>query len=79
MIILYASYSATQVYKGEQAYYFADDAKISKWAWSYVYMCQATGLVKGKNGNVFDPQGNATRAEVATILLNLHQNYILLK
>ena len=79
MIILYASYSATQVYKGEQAYYFADDAKISKWAWSYVYMCQATGLVKGKNGNLFDPQGNATRAEVATILLNLHQNYMLLK
>lgn len=79
MIILYTSYAGNGVYRGQQAYYFNDDAKISKWAWEYVYMCQAAGLVQGKNGNIFDPQGLATRAEVATILYNLHSKYMLIK
>ena len=28
-----------------------------------------SGLVKGKSGNLLDPQGTATRAEVATLLM----------
>ena len=79
MIMLYTAYTGTEVYTGQKAYYFNDDAKISKWAWEYVYMCQATGLVSGKGGNVFDPQGLATRAEVATILNNLHSKYMRIK
>ena len=31
---------------------------------------RANGVVNGKEGNRFDPQGNATRAQVATILRN---------
>ncbi len=50
---------------------FADDAKISSWAKEYVKACQMADVINGKSGNIFDPQGNATRAEVATILMNL--------
>ena len=41
--------------------------------------CQAGGIVngqKGEGGMVFNPQGNATRAEVATILYNFNKNYV---
>ena len=29
---------------------------------------QRAGIVKGKDGNRFDPQGNATRAEISIVL-----------
>ncbi len=29
---------------------------------------QMSGIISGKNGNLFDPQGTATRAEVSAVL-----------
>ena len=55
----------------EKSTKFADDAKISSWAKEYIKTCQMADVINGKSGNVFDPQGQATRAEVATILRNL--------
>lgn len=49
---------------------FADEAAISSYAATAVDWAQANGIVNGKSGNVFDPSGNATRAQVATILRN---------
>lgn len=49
---------------------FADAVQISTWATSAVNWARANSLVNGKPGNLFDPKGNATRAEVATILRN---------
>jgi len=49
---------------------FADHKKIASYARDAVYACRNEGVVNGKPGNVFDPEGNATRAEVATVLLN---------
>jgi hypothetical protein len=46
---------------------FNDDASISSWARDGVKMIQAAGIISGKPGNIFDPQGTAIRAEVATI------------
>jgi len=46
---------------------FADEAKISEWAKASVIAIQRAGLIGGKPGNLFDPQGSATRAEVAAI------------
>lgn len=46
----------------------ADDAKISAYAKDAVKAIQQTGVVVGKGNNLFDPQGNATRAEASTIL-----------
>ena len=54
----------------EQGIDFADEGNISSYAVSAVDWARANGIVNGKNGNMFDPQGNATRAEVAAILRN---------
>ena len=47
---------------------FSDSKKIADYAKDAMSWCVATGLVNGKNGDVLDPAGNATRAEVAKIL-----------
>lgn len=49
---------------------FKDHNKISDWAVTAVYQCRGENIVNGKQGNYFDPKGKATRAEVATIVLN---------
>ena len=47
---------------------FADSAKISAYAKDAVKQMHMAGVLMGKNGNVFDPQGTATRAEVSAVL-----------
>lgn len=47
---------------------FADNAKISAYAKDAVKQMQMSGVISGKNGNLFDPQGTATRAEVSAVL-----------
>lgn len=53
---------------------FSDHSSISSWALEAVYSMQALGLISGKDGNNFDPQGQATRAEVATVLKNFMES-----
>lgn len=53
---------------------FADQSSISAYAVSAVTWARENGIINGKNGNLFDPRGNATRAEVATILMNYTQS-----
>ncbi len=48
---------------------YADAHLISDWAVPGVAFCKEKGLMQGKDGNMFDPQGGATRAEAATILM----------
>jgi|GEM_PF-620275 len=47
---------------------FVDSSKISSYAEEAVKLLQMAGILNGKNGNLFDPQGTATRAEVSTVL-----------
>ena len=47
---------------------FADSAKVSAYAKDAVKQMQMAGVICGKNGNLFDPQGTATRAEVSAVL-----------
>jgi len=47
---------------------FADNGKISAYAANAVETMQTAGLISGKNNNLFDPQGTATRAEVCSLL-----------
>jgi len=47
---------------------FADQDAISTWAQEAIYFMQTAGIIQGRPGNVFDPQGTATRAEVAAII-----------
>ncbi|RIE05138.1 S-layer homology domain-containing protein [Cohnella faecalis] len=49
---------------------FADDNVIPQWAKSSVEAARKEGIVSGRNGNQFVPNGTATRAEAIVILLN---------
>ena len=50
---------------------FEDLAAISGWALDAVAYCGIKGVITGRPGNIFDPKGNATRAEFATMLMRL--------
>ena len=50
---------------------FKDQSAISSWAAEYVVTCQRAGIVSGRTNGNFDPKGKATRAEVATVIMNL--------
>jgi hypothetical protein len=47
---------------------FADDADIAAYAREAVDALYRSGVISGKPGNLFDPKGTATRAEVAAML-----------
>lgn len=48
---------------------FTDNASISSWANEAVAYCVNAGIISGRTDGSFDPQGTATRAEVASILV----------
>ncbi|MGN1002470.1 MAG: S-layer homology domain-containing protein [Oscillospiraceae bacterium] len=54
---------------------FADDADISDYARESVYAASAAGYICGKGSNTFDPLGNITFAELATILDRMAEDY----
>lgn len=56
---------------GEGTNSFTDDVAIAPYAYDAVYGMQAAGLIDGKPGNLFDPQGLETRGETAKILYGL--------
>lgn len=58
---------------------FADKDKISDWALEGAMWCSMIGVITGKpgdNGMLFDPQGNATRAELAAMLHRFSDNVV---
>lgn len=52
---------------------FADEALISEWADRAVDIMVITKTMEGKPGNIFDPQGKATRAELAKVIFELNE------
>lgn len=58
--------------KGSQApgdlHVFADGDSVSDWAQGGVYWAASQGILTGKPGGLIDPQGTASRAEVAVML-----------
>lgn len=68
LISLFMEYSVAWPAPLDSVKPFADEDSISDWAYYEVMEIQYFGLINGKPGNIFDPQGSATRAEVATIL-----------
>jgi hypothetical protein len=50
---------------------FSDANDVSGWAAKEVEMAIAAGLMKGKPGDVFDPQANSLRVEAAQAMMNL--------
>lgn len=47
---------------------FTDDAKISEYAKNAVYAMRRAGIIEGKPGNLFDPKGSTTRAEMSKVM-----------
>lgn len=52
---------------------FADDAQISSWAKAGVYAVLDAGYMQGDTDGNFAPLANATRGEVATVIMRLHK------
>lgn len=53
---------------------YPDSGKVSDWAAEAMQWAVASGLITGKSSGALDPQGAATRAEVAQILMRYQQN-----
>ncbi|QUI24995.1 S-layer homology domain-containing protein [Vallitalea pronyensis] len=54
---------------------FVDMSSIANWADDAIATVYREGIIKGKPGNVFDPSGDATRAEVAMMVYKLYFLY----
>ncbi len=64
----YAKYMKYDVLSTTDITKYSDNDNISSWASEPIKWMIANGLLTGKPNNIIDPKGEATRAEVATIL-----------
>ena len=55
---------------------FTDEESISSWAVKSVNALSEAGIINGRTDGTFDPQGNATRAEIAAMLINFINEYM---
>lgn len=70
----YAKQKGYDVSKSAALTGFSDADKVSGYAFDAMQWAVAEELLKGSNGKL-DPQGSATRAQVATILMRFMQKY----
>ncbi|RTE00717.1 S-layer homology domain-containing protein, partial [Paenibacillus whitsoniae] len=68
MMVGYAQVTGDKLPVRMQVISFADDIRISSWAKEAVKTIQQAGVVNGKENNLYDPAGMATRAEASAIL-----------
>ncbi|MBE6574259.1 MAG: hypothetical protein E7652_07690 [Ruminococcaceae bacterium] len=68
----YVEYKGGDITASADLSSFKDSAKISEWAKDGVAFAVAVGLFKGDNKGNFNPQGKATRMELATVLHRYH-------
>ena len=73
MVTLMYNYltSAGKITETEAEIEFADSDAVSDWATTAVAYLSSVGYINGKDNNMFDPKGNATRAELAQIFFNI--------
>ena len=55
---------------------YADYDEISDWAEAAIAWANAEGLITGRTDTAIVPRGDATRAEVATILMRFMQKFV---
>ncbi len=78
IMVRYCDFAGITLQQKNAKINFTDASSVSGYARSAVTACQRAGLVSGEKvngGYRFRPQGNATRAEVATILTNFMADY----
>lgn len=77
MLVRYIQkYEGIDLKENQEESIFEDDALISGWAKESVYLCRKAGLVNGMTPTTFAPQNAAARAQVATIMVRAHQQYL---
>ncbi len=74
IIYRYAGKYGKDVSKKADISGFGDFDSVSEYASDAIAWANASGIVTGREGNLIDPQGTATRAEVATMLMRYLDN-----
>ena len=76
MMYRYAQYKDYSVEGSKELSSFNDAGKVSAFAKEAMEWAYGNGIITGKyNGTIIDPQGNATRAECATIIMRFMEKY----
>ena len=70
----YASYKGYDVTASGSLNAYTDAAQVSSYAAAAMQWANGEGLITGVTGTTLDPQGSATRAQVATILMRFCEN-----
>lgn len=72
----YAQFKGIDVSKGKNISNFTDHSAVSDWAFSAMKWSVGHGLVNGKTATTLNPADNATRAEIATIIMRYCENIV---
>ena len=75
ILFRYAQFKGIDVSKRGDLSVFPDGSKVESWAKDAMQWAVAEGLINGSDGKLL-PQGNATRAQVATILMRFIKNIV---
>ena len=70
----YAQFKGYDISASNDLSGYTDAAQISAYAVTAMQWANAEGLITGNTATTIDPTGNATRAEVATILMRFCEN-----
>lgn len=69
MMMRYTQFNQYNTSKSANLSAFNDAGSISSWALESMKWANAAGLINGRTASTIAPQGTATRAEAATILI----------
>ena len=72
----YAKFKGYDTSRSNSLDSYRDADKISSWALEAMQWANAESLITGKSNNLLDPQGKATRAETAAILMRFMQSIV---
>ncbi len=75
ILLRYATWKQYDTTSGKSLSDYADYAEISGWATAALEWANAEGLILGRTETTIVPQGDATRAEVATILMRFIEKF----
>ena len=76
MLCRYAQYKGYDVTGSAGLSGYADADSVSSWAQYAVAWAVDAGLISGVGNNTLNPQGSATRAEIATILMRFAETFV---
>ena len=76
MMYRYAQYKGADMTASKNLTAFSDAAKVSSWAEKEMKWAVAEGLINGMGDGTLTPQGTATRAQAATVLMRFNENIL---